>query len=194
MISYYQPSIGETEKKILIEPIEIINESIDPLLYFSKYKFSNFRWGIRPLNRLIKRTIEQKINGHFLWTKDVWKDVCIININVKLIQTNSNEPFSELKFDNEEYFLNFFPTISKKRKKDIIKYSKLYKQDKYLGNPIFISGAVLNKICDKVIVEQEIYMLDGARRIAGRVLALKSEMNISLIELKNKINLHDERK
>ena len=73
--------------------------------------------------------------------------------------------------------------FNNKRIKDINKYKKKIDLGVNLGNPLYISGAVLNKIGGS-IDPYEIFMIDGARRLIANVLCKQKLAKIWLIVLK----------
>ena len=113
-----------------------------------------------------------KISKYQLITNMNWSNNFWQLITIDLISTN-------LQIDTDDIILQLKNNITKKRFNDIEKYRKiLIKKD--MGNPLYITGKALNIIGGNA-KNEEIFILDGSRRIIASVLS-NLNPNILLID------------
>ena len=167
---YYLSNIGRTESFISIEFIKIL-QKLDTNEFIKIYKISNFWKGKIFIKRLINKNFKYKLNQRMIWDSKFWD-----KIDIQIIK-------SRIHFKKETCNEKFFSKLKPKRRKDILKYQLMIKNDIDLGFPLFISGACLNQIGEKKINEKEIYMLDGSRRLTASLLNGIEEIKILLISL-----------
>ena len=166
--NYSLSNIGKTEKNIsinLIKSVQIINTN----KFLKNYKISNFWKGKFFIKRLINKIFKYKLNQKMIWNVNFWNEINIEIINSKVYLKKRTNNFK------------FLSELNSKRKKDILKYQIMLKNNINLGYPLFISGKCLNQLGGNEIDEKKIFMLDGSRRIIANVLNEVKEIKILLI-------------
>ena len=164
---YHLSGTGTTESFISIELIECIDE-IDTLEFLKKYKISNFWSGKIFIKRLINKIFKYKLNQKMIWDSKFWEKINIHTVN------------SKLNIKNEKSINDLIKGLSSKRKKDVMKYQLMMKENIDLGYPLFITGKCLTKIGGIKLDEKKIYMLDGSRRLIASLLN-ESKKNMILL-------------
>ncbi len=174
---YTHPEIGRTEQLIRFVPQFQNGRSQTPETVFTEYQFSNIKTGLKPMKRLLRNTVEQKLTRKFIWDSRIWQEVVVIQVQGRLVL--GSDMTDAVQGSEIGAFLN--RKLGNRRTEDIIKYRKKYEQNEILGKPVFVSGSVLNRLGGHVGSEL-IFMLDGARRMTAMALAGVSETDILLIE------------
>ena len=164
---YHLCEIGHTESFISIELIECIDK-IDTLEFLKKYKISNFWSGKIFIKRLINKIFKYKLNQQMTWDSKFWKE-----INIQMVS-------SKLNIKNKKSINDLIMGLSSKRKKDVMKYQLMMKENIDLGFPLFITGKCLKIIGGIELDEKKIYMLDGSRRLIASLLN-ESKKNMILL-------------
>ena len=162
---YFQSQIGNTEKIISISPLQQIETVLDTKDFIKNYKFSRFGSSYFSTKRLINKIFTQKLKCPIEWNNNFWIDTKII-----LLKCTINF------IDND----NSIGILKNNRIKNVNKYVKKISQDVDLGNPLYISGDVLNMIGGS-INPYEMYMVDGARRLLANALCKQKFIKIWLI-------------
>ena len=103
------------------------------------------------------------------WDSKFWKE-----INIQMIS-------SKLNIKNKKSINDLIMGLSSKRKKDVMKYQLMMKENIDLGFPLFITGKCLKMIGGIELDEKKIYMLDGSRRLIASLLNESKNNNILLI-------------
>jgi len=165
---YFQSQIGNTEKLVSVVPIEHIKTIIDSKTLVKNYNFSRFGSSYFATKRLISKIFTQKLECPIKWKNSFWRDTKVVLLKCKINF-----------IDND----NSIGMIKNNRIKNIKKYVKKINQGVDLGNPLYISGDVLNMIGGS-INPYEIYMIDGARRIIAHALCKQKFIKIWLIVIK----------
>ena len=190
--NYYQNFTGNTERYISVKPVKIEGAPIFSKQLLKSYKFSNFWKGMRPIRRLIKKIFEEKLNTQMVWKSDIWDKTIVVPIKCTIKDLKREQYFNELKPKSiNEISENFAKNISKKRKKSIEKLAMKIRNKIDLGNPFYISGSILNYL-GAVVDWNEIFMIDGARRIVASALNHQKYIKVLLLMLKDeyaKINI-----
>ena len=176
MNNYKQSNIGFTETMINVHSIKENNFiNIDSFVRF--YKISKIFKGKFFLKRLIKKIFKYKIYTIINWRKSFWNDISVVDCSAKL---SLNKDISTIK-DIEKKIIENCPN---NRIKSIYKYKNLIKSGQSLGAPLYITGNCLNYLGSNV-KENEIYMLDGSRRLVATLLADVNQTKLFLIKLNN---------
>ena len=152
------------------------NPSSIPVNFFIKnYKISNFWKGNFFIKRLIKKIFKYNLNKKLIWEKNFWNMVSIdmYQSTINILNDNSDD------FENE---LEKKMTLN--RYNDVVRYRKLLNDGIDLGRPLYITSEVLN-LLNANISENNIYILDGSRRLAAHAL-VRNNPEILIINLKNK--------
>ena len=177
---YFQSQIGNTEKIVSVIPKEQIETILDTKNFIKKYKVSRFGNSYFSIKRLIHKIFIKKLHCPIEWNNNFLDETKIILLNCSINIIKNEASINLIKsietHDSRGLFNN-------KRIKDINKYKKKIDQGINLGNPLYISGAVLNKIGGS-IDPYEIFMIDGARRLIANVLCKQELAKIWLIVLK----------
>ena len=147
----------------------IINE-INLYDFIKSYKISNFWKGKNFIKRLINKVFKYKLKENMIWNKHFWDHILIQLIEAKISLKENIE--------HNNLILNY----SQKRQVSILKYKSMIDNKVDLGPPLFISGQCINLIGGNVN-ENEIYMLDGSRRLIASLLSNKLNICICLITI-----------
>ena len=166
---YYLSAIGTTENIVTIKLVNYLHTK-NIIEFVQIYKISNFWKGKYFIKRLINKVFKYKLKENMSWNKNFWDHIQIQLIEAKI----------SLKENIEHENLTSF--YSKKRQVGIIKYKSMIDNKVDLGSPLFISGQCINLIGGNVNVN-EIYMLDGSRRLIASFLSNKLDICIWLITI-----------
>ena len=174
MIKYKQSDIGFTETHI---DLHLNNDClmIDIDFFINNYKISKIFKGKFFVKRLIKKVFKYKLKNEFVWKKNFWNDVEINECTAKITLKKNIKSLNQfVNILNREY--------STKRVNDVFKYQKLISKGKSLGSPLYITGSCLNALGANA-KKNEIYMLDGSRRLIASLLADIENTKLFLIKL-----------
>ena len=174
MIKYKQSDIGFTETYI---DLHLNNDYlvIDIDFFINNYKISKIFKGKFFIKRLIKKVFKYKLKNEFVWTKNFWNN---IEINECTAQIALKKNIKSL-----DQFINIINReCSAKRVSDVFKYQKLISAGKLLGAPLYITGSCLNALGANA-KKNEVYMLDGSRRLMASLLAEVENTKLFLIKL-----------
>ena len=173
MNKYKQSNIGFTETSASIYSIKE-NNLIDIDSFISSYKISKIFKGKFFLKRLIKKIFKYKIFTNINWKKSFWNRIVIVECSAK-ISLNDDNTIDDLE-------KKIIDNCSNKRIRDINNYKKLIQLNKSIGVPLYIAGNCLNYLGGSV-KDNEIFMLDGSRRLLASLLAEVNDINLLLIKL-----------
>ena len=176
MIKYKQLDIGFTETHI---DLHLNNDYLvtDIDFFINNYKISKIFKGKFFVKRLIKKVFKYKLKNELVWTENFWNDIEINECTAKVAFKKNIESLNQfINILNREY--------SDKRINDVLKYKKLISEGKSLGFPLYITGSCLNALGANV-KKNEIYMLDGSRRLIASLLAGMENTKLFLIKLNN---------
>ena len=166
---YCLPEIGTTENILTIKLLNYL-QTKNKIEFFQSYKISNYWRGKYFIKRLINKVFKYKLKENMSWNKKFWDHIQIQLIEAKI----------SLK-ENIEHN-NLISNYSQKRQVSILKYKSMIDNKVDLGSPLFISGQCINLIGGNVNVN-EIYMLDGSRRLIASLLSNKLDICIWLITI-----------
>ena len=152
----------DIELKSVIKEIEITD-------FTKNYKISNIWKGRFFIKKLINKIFKYQLNTPIKWTPNFWD-----SIKIELIDINIFIKENKLDLELEE-------KTTKKRFQDIKKYQKLLAQID-MGEPLYITSRALN-IIGANLKEDEIFILDGSRRLVANILN-NTNPNIILVDLK----------
>ena len=175
MINYIQSKKGNTECLIDITVISKIQD-IKTSEFIKNYKISNFFRGKFFIKRLINKIFKYKINKSLKWKKDFWLNIEILAIEIDI---NFSNQFKNIS-DFENHINRNFNT---KRLNNIYQYKKNFEKNISMSNPLYISGECINYLGGQV-KENEIFMLDGSRRLVAKILSYSKKNQIYLINYK----------
>ncbi len=145
--------------KVEIDISLIHTNSSIPLNRFIKiYKISNFWIGKFFIKRLIKKVFKYKINKKIIWDNEFWNKIRIDIYDSKISNRNNNL-IDDVKMQ-----------MTPNRLKDVNKYKQLIDKEVDIGCPLYISSQSLNFLGGSII-EDNIYILDGSRRLTAYALS-----------------------
>ena len=169
--------IGNTESLINLtsfNDFEIINSNF----FIKNYKISNLYRGKYFIKRLIKKVFKYKLKTSMKWEKFFWIKIEIIKCKVNIKYDNKN-------LNNNNFQNIIYKNYSINRYKDILKLKdKISNRSAKLDYPLFISGDCLNLLGSEVL-KDDLFMLDGSRRINAYLLSNINKINIYIINLKS---------
>jgi len=175
MNKYVPSRIGNTESLISLKIDEEYFGRIDLDIFIKNYRISNFFKGKFFFIRLVKKIFKYKLKSKLIWNPDFWN-------NINIVKTNATISISEKTYNEFEFFLK--ESYNHKRLNSIYKYKKLIEDNQNLGYPLYITGDCLNYLgaCTN---ENELFMLDGSRRLIALLLAKKRTTELLIVKLKN---------
>tara|TARA_B100000029_G_C17271975_1_gene850185 strand:- start:88 stop:618 length:531 start_codon:yes stop_codon:yes gene_type:complete len=140
------------------------------------YKISNFWKGRFFLKRLINKIFKYRLYKPLKWEKNFW--------NIITIKSGESEiQLSENLKDMVSLDLIIKKNTRKERYKDIKKYQEIINTGINMGPLLYITGKCLNYLGAKTD-ENDIFILDGSRRLIANVLNKKNP-EILLLDLNN---------
>jgi hypothetical protein len=154
----------------------VVNEdiAISTNEFISTYKISNLWKGKFFIKKLIKRIFKYRLKSPIIWNNNIW-DI------MKIYELKYDYKFPDNINSVDELYLELSKGDTKKRFNDINKYKELIKEGIDLNLPLFISGKALNFIGGDVD-DNEIYFLDGTRRLLANILNGGSKNKAVLID------------
>jgi len=144
--------------------------------FIKEYKISNFYKGKFFLKRLIKKIFKYKIKNKIIWKNFFWNHIKINLIDVKIDFSKNFTSFKEFEIHLKEEYNN-------KRLIDIYKYKKIIEEQKNIDFPLYITGECINFLGGNVL-SNELFMLDGSRRLIATALCKKDSTKIYLMDIK----------
>ena len=170
--------MGRKSSVVTITLFEII-ETFDINQFLKKFKLSKWKRGKYFLDRHIQK----------VFYKNIEKDVTMNNYHLDDIEIVRYSAFIEYTKSNIENVIltHLKPSQTKRRMKDIIKYSTLIKDGIDIGSPIYIQGNCINKWGGNV-ASNKLFQIDGSRRLVSYLINQKSNLIIDVISLKTNTN------
>jgi len=163
---------GKTESIIKLELLNNI-ELINVNAFIKNYKISNFFKGFFFVKRLIKKIFKYKLKVKMTWDIKFWEKIKICIYEVKITYSNSNKNNIKLV----DYLKNNF---NSKRLKDINNYQEQLNKNINLDFPLLIDSKSLSMLGANVS-ENQLFILDGSRRIIANLLNNKKKVKIYII-------------
>ena len=161
---------GNTESIINIESLKFI-DTLNVDIFLKNYKISNFFKGKFFIKRLIKKVFKYKLYKTINWNKNFWDKISVVQCKASIKTATNISEFSNII--NKKF--------STKRIKNILELKNMIESNNIkLDYPLFISGDSLNLLNAKVS-KNNIYILDGSRRIIAYLLSGINEINVYLI-------------
>ena len=150
--------------------------STDIVSFLSFYHFTKFKRGKYFLKRLINRIITKQLNQKMLWKRNFWDKIKVEKreISIEYCNTDTNNIILDFLNSNQ----------SSRRMKNIVHYTSLIKDNIDLGFPIYTTGACLNILGPKILNSEDLFIVDGSRRLWSYILNRKKKMYVWLITLK----------
>ena len=152
------------------------NFSVPVNFFIKNYKISNFWKGNFFIKRLINKIFKYNLNKKIIWKKNFWNMVSIDLYQSEITLLNSS-------LDNFKEALQ--KKMTSNRYNDVVHYTELINDGVDLGKPLYISSKALN-LLNANISENNIYILDGSRRLAAYALAKKNP-EILIINIKDEV-------
>ena len=177
---YFQSEIGLTEKIVSLQPFEIIETMYETKTFIKNYKISRFTNNFFSIKRLIHKIFDEKLKCSIKWNDKIWNEtkIILLNCTTDIIKNEASIQYiKSIKTHSKK------STINQKRLTDINKFVKKINQGIHLDYPLYISGAILNKIGSSTD-PHEIFMIDGARRLLANAICEKKIIKIWLLVLK----------
>jgi len=177
--AFHQPSAGETEKYICVQPrtAESVSSSWQAL---KEYEIPPFGKGFFAVSHIITHIISSKLGGIAQIPPDFYSRTIALTVDCSL-KRNTGQPFESTVDTLSKIDPAFADAEGQERGAAIEHYARLISQGQDLGFPLYITGTALG-ICGGVHNDPNgIYMIDGARRISASVLAGKQNIKIMLL-------------
>ena len=171
----YFSRIGNTESLVSIHIMDKYMTELAVDTIIANYKISKFFKGRYFFIRLIKKIFKYKLNDRFIWKSDFWDRINVVTVNASI-------SISKKTFNEFELYLT--QKYNKKRIKNIYRYKDLIEGGIDLGPPLYIAGSCLNLLGAKT-ESNELFMLDGSRRLLSLLLAKKKSTKLLIIKLKD---------
>tara|TARA_X000001036_G_C20595614_1_gene772726 strand:- start:213 stop:749 length:537 start_codon:yes stop_codon:yes gene_type:complete len=172
--TFLKPIIKSSNDFIILDLVVNEDITISTNKFISTYKISNLWKGKFFIKKLIKRVFKYRLKVPMLWNSKIWDMIKIYELeyNYKFPSNINNvKQLSEVLSKSD----------TKKRFNDINKYKELLKEGVDLNLPLFMSGKALNFIGGNVD-DNEIYFLDGTRRLLANILNGGSKNKAVLID------------
>ena len=172
---FSKPLTNNSNKFISLD-FEVISENKNITDLTSTYIISKIWRGKFFIKRLINKVFKHKINKKMNWNKKFWEEIKILNTKFSYKLPDQVSTLEQLK----DILVN---ETNSKRMKDIMKYQKLLKENINMNLPLFITGNALNTLGANVNSD-DIYFLDGSRRLIANILNDNINNKALIIELK----------
>ena len=178
---YVQPVSGRTEEILTVRTCEYAGQPVSVQDFFNAYRFSHIKKGAGPLKRLIKKTVESKLKGQFVWDKSAYQLITVNLMTAEILDSGAGMPFLLSKKAGEKLG-HFIRSLPRRRAGKILQYSELYKNGVIPGNPVFISSDAVQLFTKSHPPADMIYLIDGARRLAAAAKAGIQYLEIAVME------------
>lgn len=181
MKNHVQPKIGVVEKYINLSPQNYLGKLSSTFQALKNYEVKPFGIGLPVVQSIIAHVFKTKLNKACQWKEDLWRKSYVVHFNCSLSRHGDALSFSQLKPNS---FRDISPEFSEAegadREKHALEYAQKIKEGVELGCPLYVTSAVLNYLGAE-LDDNEIYMLDGARRIEAMALSHRDEIEIQII-------------
>ncbi|MDY0301718.1 MAG: glycosyltransferase [Trichlorobacter sp.] len=182
-IDYFQPPAGSTESFIDVRPFAVQPTTHSTFQGLKDYSIRDFGEGLDAARQIIQHIFDNKLHTPLTWRDDIWFRTVVVRLTCNLMDRRTGRGMDELdETETARFGRDFLAVEGAERVSDILSYRERVLQGADLGQPLYVSGAVLNSL-GGVVEPHAIYMIDGARRIAATALASKGTIDISLIIL-----------
>ena len=180
---YYQPPAGNTEKHIILKPIKVLGSLISSYNCLKDYTIHEFGEGFKAAEFILRHIVTNKLGGSFQIIDDFWHKTITVKVKCEILSNRNAQSFTELKPRTaDDIDRDFAAKEGPSRLVDIYAYAERFSKGEDITFPLYVTGAVLNDLGAK-IDPKTIFMMDGARRIAGAALAHRAEIDIFLLLL-----------
>lgn len=181
LLDYSQPAAGIIESFIDLKPAKMLSGVSSSYQALKDYAIKPFGVGLPVMEKIIRHIFQKKLKSNCSWTDDVWQNTYVVTLDCKLVVRETGQLCSELKANSfDDVSLEFAKQEGAERESHALEYAQKLKAGEDLGFPLYVSGKVLNTLGAN-ISDNEMYMLDGARRIGASVLAHKETIKIQLL-------------
>lgn len=182
---YHQPPAGTTERFISVTPAAFSGESRSAYQALRDYTVKDFGTGLTAIERIITHVFASKLNHEVTWKDDLWQKTVAVRLTCDLRDRSTGKRFDELRPSTlDDISAEFARAEGPRRKADIEEYARRLAGNEEFPPPLYVSGALLNRVGGSVD-PGAIYMLDGARRITASALCHRRQISISLLILED---------
>jgi len=175
LYTFSKPLTKSNDDFIKLNFLLASRESMQTIDFINSYRISNFWKGKFFIKKLIKRVFKYRLKQKIIWDRKFWEIINIYYLNYTYTLPNNINNLDDL-------ILVLSKDNTKKRFNDIIKYKKLIKKGINLNYPLFISGKALN-ILGANVNNNNIYFLDGTRRLLANILCSNKNNKILIIDI-----------
>ena len=185
---YYQSDIGITEKYFKIKPFDILKiSSFYNIL--NNYEIKEIGKGLEGVEKIIRHICRTKLNAAPNNITKIFDKIWIAETD-SFILDSENRFFSETRPENiDKISVNFVKEDGAERIKKINEYAAEIKNEAKFIPPLYITGKCLNFVAgaDKTN-DYELFMIDGARRLAAFSLNHYRNIKILIIFMEDEIS------
>jgi hypothetical protein len=178
---YFQPPAALVEKHIAVKPFRLKNHTLSAYRLLSDYLIRDFGKGIPAAEQIIRIIFRRKFQKQIDSPFHFWNNLVAVTVTCELHSVTTGLRFEQTKPQTLE---DIDPELERKmeeeRKQDVRRYTEQIKKGQNLGNPLYISGQILN-LLGAGTDEKAIYMMDGARRIMAGALTHQRYIDIILL-------------
>ncbi|HPG31918.1 MAG TPA: hypothetical protein PLQ81_14110, partial [bacterium] len=185
---YYQSDIGITEKYFKIKPFNIVKiSSFYNIL--NNYEIKEIGKGLDGVEKIIRHVCRTKLNAVPNNINKIFDKIWVAETD-SFILDSENRFYSDTKPANLEMInSNFIKEDGLDRIKKINEYAAVIKNGEKFIPPLYITGKCLNFVAgaDKT-VDYELFMIDGARRLAAFSLNHYRSIKVLIIFMEDEIS------
>ena len=167
---YHQPLAGNTEKFIILKPVDILEGLMSSYNCLKDYAIHEFGKGFKAAEFILQHIVNNKLNGSFKKKSDLWHKTVAVKLECEILAAETGRTFAELKPTRvEDIHPEFATTEGPQRLADVYKYKEKFSKEEDVPPPLYVTGAVLNDVGANLDPKM-IFMMDGARRITAAAL------------------------
>jgi GT2 family glycosyltransferase/glycosyltransferase involved in cell wall biosynthesis len=177
---YRQPPAGTTERFVVVHPTAISGPSLSCYQAMKGYEIDGFGRGLEAVQAIIEHIFSAKLGVLPTWQANIWEECLVVRMTCQLtdaqgITFDITRPRTLADISPE--FASFEGSV---RSEAIGRYVARLEQEGDAPPPLYASAAVLNCLGGHVRLG-DLYMLDGARRIAAAALCHRKQIDILVI-------------
>ncbi len=167
---YHQPLAGNTEKFIILKPVDILEGLMSSYNCLKDYAIHEFGKGFKAAEFILQQIVNNKLNGSFKKKSDLWHKTVAVKLECEILAAETGRTFADLKPTRvEDIHPEFATTEGPQRLADVYKYKEKFSKEEDVPPPLYVTGAVLNDVGANLDPKM-IFMMDGARRITAAAL------------------------
>ncbi len=179
---YQQPPAGLVEKAIALEPLRTLGEVRSTYQALKSYDVRDFGQGLEAVEAVLQHVLRNKLGFKNALRSGLWPRTVTLTVDCAIRHAASGRSFDDLAPDSVAAIDGELAEREPERVADIERYARALADGEILGDPVYVTGEVLNLAMGKSKASpRAMYMLDGARRVTAAARAHRTHLSVKLI-------------